>query len=283
MSEIQTSEDTKKYEVVSGDWIEIIDSMHRTHRLHRIRALIDFDDVKSGDYGGYIESEENLSHSGNCWIYSDAVRLSKNARVWGHAHVYGNAKLYNSAEVCDYASVCDDSKIYDDAKVHQRAKVSGLSYIHGISKVSGNADVSGEGVNIHENVVIRDDVIISGTVDISGTTIILGDTTIKGNDIYITGRNMILGHTNIRSNAYITSNDDFISVTNIGEHRDVLTSYIMSDKQIAVNTCCFNGTFEEFEKYVESEWKDTIVGQEYTLFCNSIRERFELNRKEEEE
>ena len=282
MSEVQISEDTKKYELVSGDWIEIVDSMHRSHRLHRIRALTDFDDVKVGDYGGYVESEDNLSHSGNCWIYSDAIRLSKNAMAWGCAHVYGNAKLYNSAEVCDYASVCDDAKIYENAKVHQRAKVSGKSYIHGISKISGNADISGDGVNIYDNVVIRDDVIISGSIDISGTTIILGDTTIKGNGIVISGKITMLGHTNIRDNAYIISNDDFISVTNIGEHRDVLTSYITSDKQIAVNTCCFDGTFDEFVEYTESVWKDTIIGQEYSLFSKSIQERFEINRKTEE-
>lgn len=283
MSEIQTSEDTKKYEIVPGDWIELVDSMHRVHRLHRIRSLIDFDDVKTGDYGGYIESEENLSHSGNCWVYSDAVRLDKNARVWGHAHVYGNAKLYNSAEVCDHAIVCDESKIYEDAKIHKRAKVSGRSYIHGITKVSGNADISGDGVNVYGNVLILDDVVLSGSMDISGVTIILGDTTVKGTDIVISGRVMMTGHTNIRNHAYIISNDDFISVTNIGEHRDVLTAYIMSDKQIAVNTCCFDGTFDDFIKYTKEAWKDTVVGQEYALFCKSIQERFEINRKTEGE
>ena len=32
--------------------------------LFRLRALRDFGDVKKGDIGGLVESEENLSHNG---------------------------------------------------------------------------------------------------------------------------------------------------------------------------------------------------------------------------
>ena len=37
-----------------------------THKLHRIKALKDFGDVKKGDLGGWIEKESNLSQDGNC-------------------------------------------------------------------------------------------------------------------------------------------------------------------------------------------------------------------------
>ena len=40
--------------------------------LYRIKALKDFGNVKKGDLGGYVEREENLSHSGDCWIYDKA-------------------------------------------------------------------------------------------------------------------------------------------------------------------------------------------------------------------
>ena len=33
--------------------------------LHRIQAVRDFDNVKTGDLGGWIEKEENLSHGGH--------------------------------------------------------------------------------------------------------------------------------------------------------------------------------------------------------------------------
>lgn len=63
-------------------------------KLHRIRALRDFNDVKAGDLGGFIEKEENLSHEGNCWIYNNA-KICGCARIYGNAVIYGNAEIYN--------------------------------------------------------------------------------------------------------------------------------------------------------------------------------------------
>nr|DAY06571.1 MAG TPA: Putative transferase, nesg, ydcK, Structural Genomics.38A [Bacteriophage sp.] len=54
--------------------------------LFRIKALISFSDVEKGELGGYVEKEENLSHSGNAWVYDDA-RVSGNAWVSGNAEV----------------------------------------------------------------------------------------------------------------------------------------------------------------------------------------------------
>ena len=50
--------------------------------LYRIRALIDVRyGVKKGDLGGYVQSAENLSQEGTCWIADDAV-VCENARVY---------------------------------------------------------------------------------------------------------------------------------------------------------------------------------------------------------
>ena len=57
--------------------------------LHRIRALKDFGYVKAGDLGGWIETETNLSHDGNCWIYG-------NGRVYGNGMVSGNGMVYGN-------------------------------------------------------------------------------------------------------------------------------------------------------------------------------------------
>ena len=35
-------------------------------------ACKDFGNIKKGDFGGYVESEKNLSHEGNCWVYDGA-------------------------------------------------------------------------------------------------------------------------------------------------------------------------------------------------------------------
>ena len=41
-------------------------------KLFRIRALANFRDVESGDLGGYVEKEENLSHDGDAQVCGDA-------------------------------------------------------------------------------------------------------------------------------------------------------------------------------------------------------------------
>jgi len=44
------------------------------HTLYRIRALQDIPghDVKTGDLGGFIESEANLNQEGDCWVRDNA-------------------------------------------------------------------------------------------------------------------------------------------------------------------------------------------------------------------
>lgn len=64
-------------------------------KLFRIKALIEFGNVKAGDLGGYIEKEENLSHMGNAWV-------SGNAQVSGDARVFGNAWVFGDARVSGY-------------------------------------------------------------------------------------------------------------------------------------------------------------------------------------
>lgn len=63
----------------------------------RIRALIDFGNVKKGELGGFIEKEENLSHENNAWVYGNA-EVSGDAEVSGNAKIYGNAEIYGNAD-----------------------------------------------------------------------------------------------------------------------------------------------------------------------------------------
>lgn len=79
--------------------------------LYRIRALRDIGDcVKAGDLGGFIKSENNLSHSGSSWVYGNA-HVYDNAQVYGNAWVCGNAYVYGDAYVYGYAYVRDNAII----------------------------------------------------------------------------------------------------------------------------------------------------------------------------
>lgn len=88
----------KKYELTD----EKIEVCGKT--LYRIRALRDFSNVSTGDLGGFVERESNLSHDGDAWIYDNA-------------QVYGNAQVCGDAWVCGDAQVCGDAWVYDNAWV----------------------------------------------------------------------------------------------------------------------------------------------------------------------
>lgn len=60
--------------------------------FRRIRALRSFGEVKEGEVGGYIQSEDNLSQSGTCWVYDDA-------QVYGKAYVKEDAQVRDCAKV----------------------------------------------------------------------------------------------------------------------------------------------------------------------------------------
>ena len=106
-------------------------------KLFRIKALVEFGDVKAGELGGYVEKEENVSQDGNAWVSGDA-------RVYGNAWVHGNAKVYDDAWVSDNAKVFDNAEVYGNARVSGDARVSGNARVSGDARVSGNAWVYGD-------------------------------------------------------------------------------------------------------------------------------------------
>ena len=85
--------------------------------LHRIEAVRCFADIKAGDKGGYIESEYNLSHEGNCWVYDndmayDESRLCGNVQILGRSVVSGNCILTGN-DIYDNCVVGDLPKDFD--------------------------------------------------------------------------------------------------------------------------------------------------------------------------
>ena len=99
----------KKYELVD---------VNDPNGHFRIRALRSFGNVKVGDLGGFVQSEDNLSHEGNCWIYDDA-RVYENAIVYENAQVYRNARVYGNAIVYENAQVYGTTLVYENAQVYE--------------------------------------------------------------------------------------------------------------------------------------------------------------------
>ena len=108
-------------------------------KLFRIKALIEFGNVKAGDLGGYIEKEENLSHMGNAWVSGD-TRISGDAQVSGDARVFGDARVSGNAWVSGDTRVSGDAWVFGDARVSGNARVSGDAQVSGDARVSGDKD-----------------------------------------------------------------------------------------------------------------------------------------------
>ncbi len=122
----------KKYELVANDTIVIGGAT-----LTRIRALIDIQyegsrhpSVVCGDFGGYVQSEANLSHDGQCWI-------SGEGKAYGKSRVTENALLGNKGEVCQraviYGNAAVAGKVRGNAKVGGAVAVADTEVIEGIT------------------------------------------------------------------------------------------------------------------------------------------------------
>lgn len=114
--------------------------------LYRIQALIALPGVLIGDIGGYIESEDNLSHTGNAWVFDNALVCDKakiydNARVCDNAKVGGNAKVYGNGKVFDDAKVGDNAQVFSNAQVYCNARVCGNAWVRDNARVWSNAKV----------------------------------------------------------------------------------------------------------------------------------------------
>lgn len=128
----------KKYEF-TDDYIDCF-----RYRLHRIRALKDFRNVKAGDFGGYILSEDNLSHNGTAWVFDNA-KVIDSAKVQGDAAIFGNALIRDYAIIGGNAMVSQDAVVsgialvLDDALVTDQAVVCNAAYVTNEAVVAKNA------------------------------------------------------------------------------------------------------------------------------------------------
>lgn len=135
-------------------------------KCYRIEAIKDFGEIKTGDKGGYIEKESNLSQYGNCWIYDNAVvygaaRIKGNGvKVSGEAKIYGEDTVINS----DYPVV-----ITDNAEIAGGVRITNASDVNisGEAKLTGDLDITGK-VSISGKAVINPSTSI-GKLRISGS------------------------------------------------------------------------------------------------------------------
>ena len=226
---------------------ETINVMGRT--IYRIEALRDFNGVKKGDKGGFIENEDNLSHDGNCWVYGNAI-VYNNAKVSSNAKVYGNAKIFCCAEIYDDAIVHGYTKVYGNAKVFEDAKVCGNAKVYGDAEVYGNAKVFGD-AKVCSNAKVY------GNVKVYGDAEVFGHANVYNNaNVYDYAK--VYGKAEVCGDATITSNSGYIIFKNWWSSGRFFT-WTRSNNMWKVG--CFYGSGREL---IEKAYKDSeLSGREY--------------------
>lgn len=177
-----------KYEITNHT--KVVDG----HVLHRIRALKNFSIIKAGDFGGFVETENNLSQHGNCWAFHNSL-IYGNARVIENAFIFGNANIFDNALICGKAQiecnakvfgnaiVLDKSWVLENAQVYGNAKLCGDCFVSGNAKVYEDAMLAGL-AKVQERAAIHGEAFISGDVDIKYTSNIFDKAFIQGYSDY---------------------------------------------------------------------------------------------------
>lgn len=241
----------KKYEL-TNEFIEI-----EGRKLYRIRALKSFGNVSKGELGGYIESEENLSHSGNAWVYNNA-KVYDDARIMDNAMIREYAKVFGEAIVMNNARVYGNSKIYGSASIFDDARVYGNAEIYNCAKLKDDASVS-------EDAKVYDMAIVYGGAEIYGCA-------------EIRGHAWVTGCVDICCNADISEDTHFLNIGPIGSRDSFVTFFITREKEIFVSCGCFEGNIDEFEKAVEAEHVGTKHEKTYKLAIKLAKEQLELEK-----
>lgn len=266
-------EENKKYRLTDQSML------YNGKMIYRIEALKDFNDVKKGEYGGFVESEDNLSQDGNCWVYDDACAfddaiVKDNAHLYDNSVVFGNARVYDNAHIHKSASIFNDAKVYGHACVTDRAVVFETADIYGY--VCDNAQVYGN-ANVFEFATIGEYAKIFGTAYALGNARNRGNACVRG-DARVTGDSIVYGdaiiedYCVVRGNACIGGNvtlkkrEDYVTFYEWWSIYNLTITWTRPNNMWRVGT--FYGTAEELVKQAYEDHEK--FGRQYEHFMKSI-------------
>lgn len=251
----------KKYIMLKHDQIE-----WDGRRLSRIVAVKPFNDVDVGDLGGYIESYENLSQEGDCWVYNDAevfgnARVSEDARICDYAKVFGEAKVSGYAKICGYTTVYEEAHIYGDAEVADCAHVHGHATLYNEAFIYDNAEVFGN-ARIHDRAHVCGSAKVSGDAEVSWVAKVDNEAELGGD-------------------AFVRFNTDFVYYILGSTSRPIhFTFFNCKDKKVKGIGNSFFGTIPEFREKVEKKLGNTRNNKK-AKECLALADLVELHFSEE--
>lgn len=272
--------------------------------LYQIRALRDIKpgqreeynsdfkylSIKAGDLGGYIQSTDNLSQDGECWVDGNA-KVYENAKIVGNSLVSDQAEVFGKAFVCGTSCIKDEAKVYEFALVEGNTSIGGKVKIHGKAEISssvirGEAEILGDakilnGACVQDNATVFEYGKAIGKVQICGSAKIFGravvaDEALVGENAVISGTARICDTATVRGNASVADWTvsgriclsqsakircalNLISITPFGCF-DNVTIFANEDNTIGINAGGHDYTPKTF---LESKRYDWLLGKSY--------------------
>lgn len=244
----------KKYEFTSNTRTVRISKNTRPTYAKQIRALKDFicngRQVKKGDLGGFISSEYNLSHRGNCWVFDNACVVKK-AKVLDDACVEWGAIVTDNVTLSDNSLASNTTIITGNTELHHNAKVLNFAMVNG--KVSLlNDTIVRDKANIFGYATIKEHAVVSEKATVGGYAIVTGNACVSGkaniNERAYICNNAIIrpekevyigGYTHIGKSALIQNYNDFITFGPVDNVIKYMTIYRTKEDPILKNMMVF--------------------------------------------
>ena len=223
----------KKYELIKET-----ETCSKRRIIYRIRALKDFSDIKAGDVGGWVCSENNLSQEGDCWIYDDAKCLD-DARVYDNAKMYINAIMFGNSVMYDNAVMLNNSIMYDNSKMFNKAKMFDNAIMCNNARVYDNAKMYDNAI-MYDNAEMYDNAIMCCNAEMYGNA--------KMYDYAILDKDNIL---------YGSINKSYKKIFQHHCERRLLTAILTEENEILYSIGCQVGMTKE--KFIDRIYNDCNV------------------------
>lgn len=170
------NDEQKKYKLLETNRIE-----RGGKTYYQIEALQDFINertgvsVKTGDLGGHIQSERNLSQHHTAWVAKGAL-VGENASVERHSWAGSNTQISGNAVLTDYALAEKNSILKGDVRLCGSALASGNAllvdgYVSGDSIVTGDTKISGKNTMLTNDTELRGNSSVHNAIVWGGTQI----------------------------------------------------------------------------------------------------------------
>lgn len=250
-------------------------------KYYRITALRDFGRVKAGDIGGLVESEDNLSQEGGCWVDKTSCAI-ENSRVLGESYcesgsiISGRAILKNSPKVCDGSLITDDCVIYGGkikcSSCYGYAVVGAASVENSVLR--GNASALGD--SVVKGSILQDRVMVFGHAIITSSKLSgnarvshfseIGHSKISGDSLI--SCDFYIKYADITGDAEIRNPEDYFTTRCWWSEGEILT-WTKSNGMWKLGD--FHGTKEELIKLAYE--KSTVCGMNLEMLVKCLREK----------